>query len=137
MKSKKSLQMKLMDCQSLAQSGVRSYQTVTWGNFEEVLKLHDFFTNLKIFWIELCRTGYVKSPEEVRRALPANIVPSQVGPARPSMIPRRPKSLTSSIHTVQFEKGPGILIHMKVNWVHPWTLCTFVCYCNSNFEHYR
>jgi len=53
----------------------------------------------------LSRTGYVKNPEEVRGALPADIAP-----VRQSMIPRRPKSLTSSYHAVQFEKGPGILI---------------------------
>ena len=42
----------------------------------------------------------VKSPDNVRRAVPANVLPAQNG-QRPSMIPRRPKSLTSSIHTVQ------------------------------------
>jgi hypothetical protein len=55
-------------------------------------------------WSEVSRADrphhFTKGPDEVRRAVPANVMPQQSGP-RPSMIPRRPKSLTSSIHTVQ------------------------------------
>jgi len=64
------------------------------------------------------RTQMVKSPEGVRRAVPANILPAQG--QRPSMIPRRPKSLTSSIHTVQVKlhlNHDHYYFPKSVNWI--------------------
>ena len=86
---------------------------IPWFHKNKVFQLHsvklnkssfDFKMEVHLQIIDFHLLKQVKSPEGVRRAVPANIVnsngQSQSGP-RPSMIPRRPKSLTSSIHTVQ------------------------------------